>query len=240
MRRRVFAVAVVAAFPVAWLATAPASVHGQVLTFEGLQHNEEVLDFHNGGTGSLGSSGPNYGISFSSAALAIIDEDDDPAATGRFENNPSGITAVSFVFPSPSLVMNVLAGFTTGFSFFYSADLPATVSVWSGLDGTGVLLASLDLEAQHDVDCPPFGPGRTGAYCNWTAVGVAFAGTAMSVDFAGAANRVGFDDITIGSSVPGTPVPEPLSMVLLGTGLAGVAMLHRRRRRGLTCDGAAG
>ncbi|MEJ7714146.1 MAG: PEP-CTERM sorting domain-containing protein [Pyrinomonadaceae bacterium] len=44
------------------------------------------------------------------------------------------------------------------------------------------------------------------------------------MDFGGSANRVAFDNITLGSEVPGggDPIPEPASMILLGTGLAGV------------------
>ena len=44
-------------------------------------------------------------------------------------------------------VMDVAAGFTTGLSFFYAAAEPGTVAVWSGLDGTGVELASISLAA---------------------------------------------------------------------------------------------
>jgi hypothetical protein len=44
------------------------------MTFEGLQNQEAINDFYNGGTGSLGSGpGPNYGVHFTSDSLALID-----------------------------------------------------------------------------------------------------------------------------------------------------------------------
>lgn len=213
------------AFGAAAFVAVPASAGAQVMTFEGLQNQEQILEFYNGGTGSMGSSGDNIGVSFTQGALALIDSDD--GGSGNFENNPSGST-VAFFLSAPQLTMNVLSGFTTGFSFYYSSSQAAAVNVWSGLNGTGVLLASLNLSAQHDQDCPPYGPGRTGDFCNWTAIGVAFEGTALSVDFGGTANQVAFDDITLRSEIPGV-VPEPVTMILLGTGLLGVGALRRRR-----------
>ena len=41
----------------------------------------------------------------------------------------------------------------------------------------------------------------------------------------------GFDDMTIGSSEQVTPIPEPASMLLLATGLAGAGARQLRRRR---------
>jgi hypothetical protein len=48
---------------------------------------------------------------------------------------------------------------------------------------------------------------------------------------AGGVDVFGFDDMTVGSVAQVQPVPEPATMFLLGTGLAGIAMKARRRRK---------
>jgi len=114
-----------------------------VLTFEGLQNLEPILNYYNGGLGGFGSGpGPNYGIAFQSNSLAIISN--AAGGTGNFSNNSSGNT-VAFFLSGVGDVMDVTAGFTTGFSFFYSAVGSGSVSVYSGLDGTGNLLQTLSL-----------------------------------------------------------------------------------------------
>lgn len=54
---------------------------------------------------------------------------------------------------------------------------------------------------------------------------ITFGNTASGTDF------FGFDDMTVGSIAQVQPIPEPATMFLLGTGLAGVAMKARRRRK---------
>ena len=145
---------------------AGASPVALVLTFEGLKDIENILDFYNGGTGSLGSSGPNYGVSFGPSALAIIDS--DAGGGGNFANEPSPDT-IAFWLSGASLVMNVAAGFDTGFSFFYSSSTAATITVYDGLNATGNVLGQLNLIAQYrDNNCTgdPFG-----AFCNWSPIG---------------------------------------------------------------------
>jgi hypothetical protein len=60
--------------------------------------------------------------------------------------------------------------------------------------------------------------------------GGSFIGTAESVDFSGTANQIGFANVTIGAaSVPTGATPEPGSLVLMGSGLLGLAGAVRRK-----------
>ncbi|MBV8036165.1 MAG: PEP-CTERM sorting domain-containing protein [Pelomonas sp.] len=106
--------------------------------------------------------------------------------------------------------MNVSAGVTGGLSFFYStpSDAPIAIKAYSGLNGTGTLLGSLDLTA------------NSADYSAWNHAVLSFSGTAMSFDLTGMANAVALDNISA--------VPEPGSVALM---LGGAALLLARRRR---------
>ena len=207
------------------LAASSAAHATTVLTFEGVGDLASVNNFYNGGTDSAGNSGTNYGINFTNVSLGLIDS--DAGGNGNFANEPSAST-IAFFQTGSAATMNVAAGFTTGFSFFYSAFSNAFVNVYDGLNGTGTLLATLNLSTNYNSGGCAGDPN--GSACHWDAIGVTFAGTALSVDFGGVANQAGFDDITLGSAVAGGAVPEPSTWALLigGFGLAGVSLRRRR------------
>jgi hypothetical protein len=189
-----------------------------VLNFEGVGNNAPVGNFYNGGAGT------NYGISFGTDALAIIDSD-APGGTGNFGGEPSPSTILFFLGGSAA-TMNVAAGFDTGFSFFYSAIAnPGIINVYDGLNSTGNLLATLTLPIT-----PTNGaPDPTGAFSPFLPIGVTFSGIAKSVDFGGTANQIGFDDITLGSAIAGggQEVPEPFTII--GTLIGGTAAFRMKK-----------
>jgi hypothetical protein len=208
----------------------------EVLNFAGLNGDleEAPLEYYNGGAGSLGSTGgTNFGISFGADSLACSGQPGGACNTAQIPGG-TGANALFFL-TGPGDVMNVAGGFTTGFSFFYSAvNQPGVVQVYSGLNSTGTLLATLNLSvtasnASTDPNC--FGAG----FCPYVAAGVTFAGTAMSVNFTGTANQIGFADITLGSADAGggTPaVPEPANLGLLLAGIGVLGAFARRRSAG--------
>lgn len=201
-------------------ATAQAAHAGvNVINFDGLNGSvyEQVLNYYNGGFGGAGSGpGPNYGVVFSSNAIVGCEQGNSCADTNA-GNSPSQPN-IMFFLSGPAATMDVAGGFTTGFSFDYAGAYEGTVNVWSGLDGTGTLLASFSL------------PTTPSPYYVFLPIGVTFAGTAESVEFGGVANYIAFDDVTFGSATPGVPEPATWGLMLLGlAGIGGAARASRRR-----------
>lgn len=188
------------------------------LTFEGLQDNELVEDFYNGGFGSMGSGpGPQLGIIFLGAVAQV---DRDAGGSGDFGGEPSPSTAI---FSTDSITINVPASFETGLSFFYS-NLGGSTNI--RIEESGVFVdetfGSTLLEGA---------PDPTGTFSPLVSAGVSFSGAAQSVQiFSRGSGGFYLDNVTIGSA---TPVPEPdsaLSMLTLGA-LGGGLWLKRKLAR---------
>lgn len=194
--------------------TMPVSAQASVtvLNFEGLGDEEAVADFY----------APDF--FFSPDALALIDSD-APGGSGGFANEPSANT-ILFFLDADNAILDAPNGFDTGFSFFYSSAVAATVTIYDGLGATGNILGSISLVAQFDDNC--FGD-PTGVFCRFSPAGISFQGIARSVDFSGAADLTGFDNLTFGSAVPVIPEPATWAMLIAGFGLVGGAMRRRSR-----------
>lgn len=210
-------------------AAVAAPAGAQVLNFEGVTTGRDPVpigNFYNGG------AGPNYGVDFSSNAITICLNTPSQTCSNTSRGGRGDPTSQGyglFFLSGSQTYMNRSAGFTNGFSFFYSAvNSGGSFSVYSGLNGTGTLLGTLALPTTPSGPEPCYGAH----FCPFVAAGLAFDGMGESVSFAGAANQIVFDDVTFGSSTPGmiNTAPEPGTWALLGAGLLGLGGVARRRR----------
>ncbi len=172
-----------------------------------------VLAHYDGGADSDGAIGPALGVQFGAGMLALQND----AAGTYFSNAPSPLGVLAPV--DADSTMNVAAGFSGSISLWYSASQFSAqgVNVWSGLDGSGTLLASFNLVANAQQGC------SDSDYCRFDQLSSSFFGTAHSVSFGNAANLAAFDNISISA------VPEPTSMLMLSLGLATLVLARRRR-----------
>jgi hypothetical protein len=172
-------------------------------------YGTDVAGYYAGGTASDGSSGANLGVSF--VGVAGLSNDSN---FSYYSGAPSPVgTAYAYTDSNtPKALLNVAGGVSGYLAFYYSS--PSAVSgalkAYSGLNGTGTLLGSVDLAA------------NSGNYSTWTKQDFSFKGTALSFDLSGSANAVGLDNIS--------SVPEPTTVALLLAGIGAVALSAYRRR----------
>ena len=167
--------------------------------FDELSPIDTVEGFYNGGTSGLGATGPDLGIQF----------DGFLALNGAFGQTSPPNFAVGD-FGGGVMLIDTDFGFSE-FSFTSGAFTTATVEVFSGLGGTGVLLGSL-VGIQGN-------PNAFGAFS------VPQSGVGRSVvisDFGTERLDFGIDDVTFNQ------VPEPASLAIFGT-ICLVACGRRRK-----------
>jgi len=221
------------------LLTFTAAADGIVLDFEGIPNGDPVGNYFNGQVDGNGfGPGPSVGVTFSLNGAAYVSDDVVGEGNGgTFGGDPIGDEAFTGITDSSDIIMDVPAGFTTGFSFYYSSpfdDITNAISIYSGTDGGGSLLAQLTLSdtgVGYSATNPnPTCPNSWDTFCPFVPIGVDIpVGTAESVVISGTFGLVAFDDFTLGSDIPATSEPGALKM--LGLGLACLLAVSRRRRK---------
>lgn len=145
-----------------------------------------------------------------------------------FASNPSGSNeVVYFAGTAPTSYLDFGPGLTSvALNYDFADDIPntVTVSLYSGANGTGSLLASATLNRTAEgLSCTP----GVQQYCNWSTLSLSSAsGTAESVGFSGTGmGKFELDGIQAGAS----PVPLPAGVWLLVSGLGSLGACARRR-----------
>jgi hypothetical protein len=208
----------------------------ETLTFGGQVNATNIDTFFDGGTDAYGTAGGaanNVGVTFSTPAEFLnagYNGSGFNGGTGKFENVPSGASGVLYFASVPTTTTPILddAGGFTALSLNYSilnntASEGSTISLYSGLDGTGNLVGTLTLTAASTaVACT----STHDEFCTWSSASSGVLGAvAESAVFNGDARTfTEFDAVSLT-----TAVPLPASLWLMLGGVGGLLGLARRR-----------
>ena len=190
------------------------------------------------------------GVRYGGDAVGFVDHDSPQGAggldIGNFGRAPSPVGVLGFFGETArtrGAIVNVGSGFAGEVRLAYSTiKNPAWIEIWSGLDGSGVLLAkspSGALRALGSDEQPfkgAFGDEEYGAYNRWAEMTLGFEGTGRSLVLSGSllppaqgSGGLSFGDVLFDNIVLSV-VPEAPSTALLLAGLGLLGLYGRRRR----------
>lgn len=183
-----------------------------------------LLDFENA-SGYL-TALPNQvvngvAVTYGADAVGLVNDGLGNGANGEYFTHAPSATGV-LLGAGTDASINVGTGFVNSLSFFYSSSAAATdaVQIWSGLNGTGNLLASISLGANATSGC------ADSDFCHFDQLVANFSGVARSVTFS-PAYTAAFDNVALSATAA---VPEPATSVALLVGLGALGLVARRRR----------
>jgi hypothetical protein len=183
----------------AMLSTAPAFAAHVQLDFEDVTLGTPVANQY-------------AGLEFGGDILGVVNDE----FTQFFTGAPSPIGVISSVGSANALNILGPGFFANALTLSYSATENATVSIWSGANGTGSLIDTLNLGA-NSASCALETP-----FCTWQSATLAFSGLAKSITFDTAFNAA-FDNVQVDA------VPLPAAGWLLISALTGFGALRRKR-----------
>jgi hypothetical protein len=223
---------------VALVAVAPAGAV-TVVGFEGVNAtypstgSAQILGFYNGGTSSDGTSGANFGMTFSANAVAVclnsMTTTCSNASTGGF--TPTSRKGALGLASSGVAVLDLASAYNGAIGFRYAVAPTgiAFIKAYDGAGGTGTLLANLPL-----FGVVPGCPAYAATLCPFSPGGLGLLSNVRSLVFGGMVGGVVWDDLTFGAGndplpPPALPVPEPVSWMTMLAGLMLIGAVLRRR-----------
>jgi len=155
------------------------------LDFIGLQQNEGVAAFYDGGLGSRGSGpGPQYGANFDANTQTYY------TYNGSGSPNPGVVST----FSSEEMIMTLDEPIGS-LSFFFTSRVGVTVRAYSGANGTGTVVGTTTFSANTS------GPSGN-VYNTWQPLSWNWASPARSIKFTGPANFWAIDKVRYEISPP--------------------------------------